>query len=99
MEKETTFNHSSGEPKNEIIDFRSQKKTLYKFLKKYTATASMVSAVTGIPQKNLCRFKRQLQDAGLLWEVKKAACKVTGFKAWYLTTDPEKAPYQQPKLF
>lgn len=92
MEKDPPFNHSSQQNKIKNIDFRSQKKTLFKFLQDYTATASMVSAATGIPQKNICRFKRKMEDAGLLWEVRKAPCKITNFSAWYLTTDPAKTP-------
>lgn len=71
-----------------------QIKTIFKFLQNNTATASMVSAETGIPQKNICRFKRDLEKSGKLWEVSKGKCKHTGFKAWYLTTTPEKAPKQ-----
>jgi len=51
----------------------------------------MVAAATGVPQKNICRYKRDLEKAGRLWEITKAACKLTGFKAWYLTTDKAKA--------
>jgi hypothetical protein len=79
-----------------------QLQVLFNYLKNHTATASMVSEATGIYQKNICRFKRSLQKAGLLWEVKKTSCKVTGFKAHYLTTDPAKAPqdhYKQLTLF
>ncbi len=74
-----------------------QLQVLFNYLKNHTATASMVSEATGIYQKNICRFKRSLEKAGLLWEVKKKSCKVTGFKAHYLTTDPAKAPQDQFK--
>lgn len=69
-----------------------QLQILIDYLKTHIATASMVAEATGIYQKNICRFKRSLQKAGLLWEVKKKTCEITGFKAWYLTTDPTKAP-------
>jgi hypothetical protein len=65
---------------------------VYNYLKKHLATASMVAAVTGIEQKNICRYKRTLEKAGQLWQVKEALCKKTGHKAWYLTTDPDLAP-------
>ena len=55
------------------------------------ATASMVSNDTGIPQKNICRYKRDLEKAGRLWEIEKNLCRRTGYKAWYLTTNPDKA--------
>lgn len=65
--------------------------TIFGYLQQHEATASMISDATGIYQKNICRYKRKLEKAGLLWEVKNATCKKTGFKAWYLTTDPKKA--------
>jgi hypothetical protein len=82
--------------------FETQAKTIFCFLMEYTATASMVTECTGVPQKNICRYKRDFEKAGLLWEVKKDICKATGYKAWYLTTDPAKAPsmnVSQLKLF
>jgi Ribonuclease G/E len=79
-------------------DFRSQLKTIFQYLQNHTATASMVTAATGVPQKNICRFKRDLEKAGALWEVEKKLCKQTGFKAWYLTTNPDKAPKQYTQL-
>jgi len=70
----------------------NQLQTIFQYLEKEVATASMVSEATGVPQKNICRYKRDLEKAGRLWEILKTTCKKTGFKAWYLTTDPEKAP-------
>ena len=52
----------------------------------------MASKATGIPQKNICRYKRDLELAGKLWETEKKHCKATGFKAWYLTTNPDQSP-------
>ena len=81
-------------------DFKSQLKTIFQYLQEHIATASMVSAATGIPQKNICRYKRDLEKAGRLWEIEKKLCKQTGFKAWYLTTKPESAPFNnQLNLF
>ncbi|WP_017732239.1 hypothetical protein [Nafulsella turpanensis] len=73
-------------------DFRNQLKTIFQYLEEHVATASMVSAATGIPQKNICRYKRDLEKAGRLWEIEKKQCKHTGFKAWYITTNPGNAP-------
>jgi len=70
----------------------NQLQTIFQYLKKYTATASMVTDATGVPQKCITRYKRDLEKAGRLWEVQKTVCKKTGFKAWYLTTDETKAP-------
>lgn len=71
---------------------QNQLQTIFQYLQKHVATASIVAADTGIPQKNICRYKRDLEQAGHLWEIKKDRCRLTGFKAWYLTTDPKKAP-------
>lgn len=70
----------------------SQLKTIFLYLQENIATASMVSDATGIPQKNITRYKRDLEKAGRLWEIEKKHCKKTGFKAWYLSTKPENAP-------
>jgi len=82
-------------------DFKSQLKTIFQYLQEHVATASMVSAATGIPQKNICRYKRDLEKVGLLWEIERKLCKKTGFKAWYLTTNPDIAPlcFSQLNLF
>lgn len=70
----------------------NQLQTIFQYLKENEATASMVADATGIYQKNICRYKRDLEKAGRLWEITKTTCKKTGFKAWYLTTDINKAP-------
>ena len=78
----------------------TQLKTIFQYLQKHIATASMVSASTGIPQKNITRYKRDLELVGKLWEIEKKLCKHTGFKAWYLTTNPNLAPNKdQLELF
>jgi hypothetical protein len=80
----------------------TQLKTIFQYLQSHVATASMIADVTGIYQKNICRYKRDLEKAGLLWEVEQKLCKLTGFKAYYLTTNPDFAPTDgtiQLKLF
>jgi len=76
----------------------NQLKTIFQYLQKHIATASMVAEATGIYQKNICRYKRDLEKAGRLWEITKETCKKTGFRAWYLTTDPDKAPQRPTQL-
>lgn len=79
---------SNTNDKDKLKDlFISQERTIFYYLQKHTATASMVSKSTGIPQKNITRYKRDLEQRGLLYEVEKKLCKVTGFKAWYLSTN------------
>lgn len=73
-------------------EFKTQLKTIFEYLQEHVATASMVSDATGIPQKNITRYKRDLELAGRLWEIEKKLCKKTGFRAWYITTNPELKP-------
>ena len=61
------LNNRQGKDK----DSNSQIKTIFLFLQDHIATASMVSDSTVIPQKNICRYKRDLEKAGLLWEIEK----------------------------
>ncbi len=75
-----------------VKQFRTQLKTIFEYLKENTATASMVTEYTGVPQKSICRYKRDLEKRNLLNEVEKKLCKVTGFRAWYLTTNPDLFP-------
>ncbi len=72
----------------------NQLQTIFQYLFENIATASMVADTTGVYQKNICRYKRDLEKTGRLWEIEKKLCKKTGFKAWYLTTNPDKAPKQ-----
>jgi hypothetical protein len=79
---------------------KSQIETIFEYLEKNVATASMVSAATNVPHKNITRYKRDLEKSGHLWELEKNHCEDTGFKAWYLTTNPEQAPFNnQLNLF
>lgn len=66
----------------------SQEQMMFEYLINHIATASMVSYALKIPQKNITRFKRRFECEGKLWTVKHEKCKITGFKAWYLTTNP-----------
>ena len=77
---------------------QTQLKTIFHYLKDHVATASMVTDATGVPQKCVTRYKRDLEKADMLWEIEKKYCLKTGFKAWYLTTDPTKAPKSHAQL-
>lgn len=68
----------------------NEKRRVQDYLYNHTVTASMLSELTGIKQKNICRYKRDLEKKQLLWEVRKGRCKVTGYQACYLTTNPSK---------
>jgi hypothetical protein len=77
-----------------------QQRTVFEYLKQHTATASMVEDATGIKQKSICRYKRYYEKLGLLCAVEKRFCKLTGFRAWYLTTNPDLFPKSnQLKMF
>lgn len=80
---------------------QSQREIFFEYLKNHVATASMAEAATGVHQKCITRYKRELEKAGRLWQLTRKACQVTGCKAWYLTTDQAKAPKtpQQLSLF
>lgn len=76
----------------------TQIKTIFQYLYNHTATASMVADSTGIPQKCITRYKRDLEKKGLLYEVEKKLCLLTNFKAWFLTTNPELFPKKPNSL-
>lgn len=76
----------------------SEEQTIFYYLKEHVATASMVTEATGVKQKNICRYKRDLEQADMLWELERKACKQTGFKAWYLTTNPDLVPKNSKQL-
>lgn len=77
---------------------QNQLEIIFRYLFENIATASMVSEITGVCQKNICRYKRRLEKSGYLFEIVKKRCKKTGFKAWYLTTNPELAPNASRQL-
>ncbi len=97
MKNTNTSNTSLSSQRKDNTWF-NELQTIFHYLIENMATASMVEAATGVKQKNICRYKRDLEKAGRLWEIEKKACKVTGFKAWYLTTDKGKAPISKPQL-
>lgn len=83
--KSTTPSHNNRKD----TSLNTQKQVVFRYLSKNIATATMVSQATGIAQKNICRHKRTLEKAGLLYQVERKMCKCTGFLAWYLSTNPE----------
>jgi DNA-binding IclR family transcriptional regulator len=86
--------------KDHLFRQHNQIVKVYEYLQNHLATATMVAKETGIPQKNICRYKRTLELNGMLSQVKKSRCQETGFKAWYLTTNPRLFnSVQQMQLF
>lgn len=86
------YNHYSKDNSHQ-----TQLQTIFRFLQNHVATASMVSAATFVSHKCLTRYKRDLEQKNMLWEVEKNPCEKTGYKAWWLTCDPEKAPKKNPQ--
>lgn len=76
----------------------TQMQTIFSYLEINVCTATMLSNATGVPQKCITRYKRDLEKVGKLAEVKKGYCKVTGRLAWYITTDKEKFPVKPTQL-
>lgn len=67
--------------------FDTQKGVIHEYLRKNEATASMVAKATGIPHKNVCRYKDMLEREGKLTQVRRARCKISNHQAWYLTCE------------
>ena len=81
--------------------FIAQQKAFYNYLQGDPVTVAMAAYVLKIPEKNLTRYKRELEKANKLWRVFQGSCKFTGNRAWFITTDPLKAAKtsKQLKLF
>jgi len=71
----------------------TQLQQFYDYLLTNICTASMVADETGLSHKNICRYKRMLEKAGLLWQVEKKFCKKTKHLAWWITTNPNYKPF------
>ena len=76
----------------------SEHQTIFHYLQNHVATASMVNEATGIKKRNICRCKRDLEKSNMLWELERKSCRQTGFKAWYLTTNPNLVPKNEQQL-
>jgi hypothetical protein len=86
-----TINSPLHKRQGQVNHFKTQFEAFCQYLDYHLATASMASKVLNIPQKNLCWYKRQLEKAGKLWAIELKPCKVTGYKAHYLTTNKDLA--------
>lgn len=77
-----SFNHG-GHDKDKSTEINRVKQYLFK----NTATAAMVADKLNIRIPNVCRHKRELEKQGALKVLKKGICKLTNYKAFYLTTN------------
>lgn len=98
MQKGTTQTSDTLLRQDKDISSTNQLQTIFSYLQNHIATASMVTVATGVPQKCITRYKRDLENAGMLWEIERKYCQHTGFKAWYLTTNPALAPKRPEQL-
>lgn len=96
--KSCTSRKSLLNKQHEDIKCTTQLQTIFNYLQNHIATASMVSEATKIPQKNITRYKRELEKAGKLWETTKKLCEKTKFNAWYITCNPDFAPKGSSQL-
>lgn len=92
MEENQQNSHFENLGQDQRKAIQNQEARFYELLKSEPATASMASAQINIPQKCLTWYKRNFENLGILWVVKRNRCKVTNRFAQYLTTDPAKAP-------
>lgn len=85
--------------KNSLIAWQSkdnrhktQEKIVFDYLQTHVASASMITNATGVPQKCVTRYKRKFERMGLLKQIKRDRCKITGRIVWYLTTNKKLFP-------
>jgi hypothetical protein len=84
---QNSFYHGRHD-KSKCKQFEAELKRVRKYLSTHTATSTMVAVALNIYRPNLCRHKGILKKEGVLIELYKATCKITGFEASYLTCDP-----------
>lgn len=80
---------SPKKPTSKYTDYDVEKKVVQAYLLTRLATATMTAIDLNIYRPNMCRHKKELEKKGLLVVVCVSKCRVTGFKAQYLTCSPE----------
>jgi hypothetical protein len=78
-----------GDQQGKYRKYLAEFKQVRDYLSIHTATATMVAVALDIYRPNLCRHKKDLQDAGVLWVTHKGICQITGYKADYLACNPD----------
>ena len=89
MKKPETFAPSLSACTGKDTHFQTELQIFFEYLQHHVATSSMVCEATGIKQKCATYYKRDLEKTNRLWEVDNRRCDITGFKAAWLSTDPE----------
>lgn len=67
----------------------TQRKVIFLELFREPMNSKMLHVKTGIPREDICRRKRDLEDANLLWVMKMDYCPITGHLVQFLTTNPQ----------
>lgn len=71
------------------INHEAELRAIRNYLANNTATARMAAEALNIQRPNFCRHKRSLEKAELLKELFISECKISGFKAAYLSCNPQ----------
>lgn len=79
-----------GDQQGKYNQFKSELLRVRAYLAEHNASATMTAFALNIYRPNLCRHKHELQQSGVLAVTHRGRCSATGFKADYLTCDPEK---------
>ena len=82
-----TPNNFNGQGK--YRNFRREIQLVREYLSNKVATATMVAVALDIYRPNLCRYKAMLEESGQLRVVRLGICEETGFRAQFLTTNPD----------
>jgi hypothetical protein len=81
--------NGDGDQHSKYRNYNEELKQVREYLTKHNATATMVSVALNIYRPNLCRQKRELEDAEVLIVTHRGRCKITGCRADYLSCNPE----------
>ena len=92
MKKPETFAPSLSTCNGKDSHFLSEEQIFFDYLQDHVASCTMVHKATGLDQKNCTRYKRNLEESKLLWELYEKRCNITGRKVAWLTTNPELVP-------
>ena len=76
----------------------NETQVFFDYLQSNVCTATMVSEATGIVQKNITRYKRDLEKMCLLYVIEEKPCPITGFPAQWITTNPFMFPQSNNQL-
>ncbi len=78
--------------------YQNETQVLFDYLQTNVCTATMATVATGIVQKSICRYKRNLEKMGLLYVIEVRPCSITGLPAQWLTTNPDIIPKSDSQL-